>query len=57
MKSKEMKKSKKTINDCRNCKLFEKANYINFCNNSKFGIIALPKGIYNKCPSWEKKKE
>jgi len=41
--------------DCKNCKWFEKANYINFCNNSKFGFVVLPKGIYHKCPDWTRK--
>ena len=41
-------------NNCKNCKWFEKANYINFCNNPKFCVITLPKGIYNKCPDWIK---
>lgn len=45
------------MDNCKNCKWFEKANYINFCNNPKFCVITLPKGLYNKCLDWERKDD
>jgi len=45
------------MDNCKNCKWFEKANYINFCNDPKFCVITLPKGLYNKCPDWERKDD
>lgn len=44
-----------TKNNCKNCKWFEKGNFINFCNSGFF--IVLPKGLYNKCPDWKVKKK
>ena len=46
------------MKDCKNCKWFEKGNFMNFCNKEKCGIfLTLPKAGCIICQDWEKKEK